>query len=120
MVRYWTTIPVNILLLLALVSVAHAQINYLSNATLVWQKFSSPVLQGNGVFLSPAGDLAVVVSRDATVRAFDPLTGKVAWVFTPSKKNLAAVESFSGAFFSTGVTTPYIAYSVNSGGQTQR
>lgn len=108
-------VPVTLLLTLA--SVSATQIAYLTNVTKVWEESTSSVQQGNGVFLSPNGDTAVVVSRDATVRAFDILTGNVTWTFPPPTSNS---ESFSGAFFITNSTTPYIAYSVVFGGGINR
>lgn len=108
-----------VLSLLAVTS-TRAQINYLSPdeisvSTPVWSQFTGGVGAGNGVFISPPGDLAVVVSSDASVRAFDPLLGTIKWSASPPD---TSSTSTSGAFFSYEGASPYIIYALVSGGST--
>ena len=93
--------------------VSSGQIKYLpkDKITTAWKEFTGGVDAGNGVFLSPDGNMAVVVSRDAFVRAFDAATGAQMWSFSPT----GISTSTSGAFFSLNGTTPYIAISVVTG-----
>lgn len=112
----WNKIATLALLALATaVSTTNAQIEYLDPAdiTQLWSQFATDGIdKGNGVFLSPSGDLAVVVSRNGAVSAFNPATGVPVWSFpTPS----ATSNSTSGAFFVSGAS-PYIAYCVKTGG----
>jgi hypothetical protein len=102
-------------ILAAVVSTTNAQITYLtpdeiaaSATTPVWSGSASAVGEGNGVYLSPDGALAVVVSTDATVKAFNSLDGTVVWTF-PAPTTTAT--SLGGAFFCYASTTPFVLYS---------
>jgi hypothetical protein len=91
-------------------------INYLpieNITTPVWTGFVSPVAEGNGVFLSPDGALAVVVSNDASVTAFDQATGNVTWVYRPAA---TTATTTGGAFFCYNAMVPYLIYSYTDGG----
>jgi hypothetical protein len=92
------------------------QITYLTVdqiTTPAWTGTASPVLAGNGVFLSPDGALAVVVSNDASVKAFDQLKGTEAWTYRPTS---TTATTNGGAFFSYSATVPYLIYSYTDGG----
>ena len=67
------------------------------------------VEQGNGAFISPSGGLLVVVGRDSSVRAINPINGEQVWAVDGGTTN-----SYGGAFFATYLTQPYILYSVVS------
>ena len=97
------------LLALAFVGSINAQITYLPVASVVaaWTGTASPVEEGNGVYISPDGALAVVVSKDASVKAFNSLDGTVLWTVAPPS---TTAQSFGGAFFCYGASQ-YIYYS---------
>jgi hypothetical protein len=76
----------------------------------LWTQAIGQVDKGNGAFLSPNGRLLVVVSSDATVRSFDPLTGDPGWMFAPPSPELSS--SFGGAFFCNHLGESYILISV--------
>jgi prepilin signal peptidase PulO-like enzyme (type II secretory pathway) len=91
------------LLAFAIVGSVDAQIMYLpfDSVTAAWTGTASPVEVGNGVYISPDGALAVVVSKDASVKAFNSLDGTVLWTAgAPS----ATAQSFGGAFFCYGAS----------------
>lgn len=87
--------------------VALARISYLTTATPAWTGTASPVGYGNGVYISPDGALAVVISRDASVKAFDSFDGTVVWT---TEAPTTAAQSFGGASFCYGASQ-YILYS---------
>jgi hypothetical protein len=91
------------LLAFAIVGGIDAQITYLPVASIApaWTGTASPVEAGNGVYLSPDGALAVVVSKDASVKAFNSLDGSVIWTATAPT---TTAQSFGGAFFCYGAT----------------
>jgi len=64
------------------------------------------VLEGNGAFLAPTGDLLAVVSR-ASVSAFNPQNGEQRWTHVPlsplSQTNGGIVFSYEGI-------SPYLVY----------
>ena len=99
-----------IFLAFAIIGSINAQISYLDTPVIAWTGVASPVDVGNGVYMSPDGALAVVVSRDATVVAFNSIDGTIVWsVLAPT----ATAQSFGGAFF---CASQYIIYSyVDSG-----
>ena len=96
------------LLAFSLVGTTSAQITYLPGTEItaaVWTNQAQPVEQGNGVYISPDGALAVVVSRDASVKAINSINGEDVWtVQAPT----ATAQSFGGAFF---CSSQYILYS---------
>ena len=89
------------LLAFAVVGIVHAQITYVPVPQSAWTGIVSPVLEGNGVYISPDGALAVVVSRDASVTAFNSLTGDIVW---QTLAQSAGSLSFGGAEFCYGTT----------------
>ena len=92
-------------------STTNAQITYLPGSSItapVWTADVSPVEQGNGVYISPDGAIAVVVSKDASVEAFDSFDGTNLWTV---KAPTSTAKSFGGAFFCYGAESPYILYS---------
>lgn len=98
------------LLAFATVGITNAQITYFPDATSItpaWTGTASAVLLGNGVYISPDGALAVVVSRDASVKAFSSLDGTEIWT---AAAPTATAQSFGGAFFCYGASQ-YIIYS---------
>jgi hypothetical protein len=96
----WTVrlLPVS-LLAFAVVGLIAAQITYLPGTEItapIWTTQASPVGQGNGVYISLDGALAVVVSRDASVKAINSIDGTDVWTAAvPS----STAQSFGGAFF---------------------
>jgi hypothetical protein len=96
------------LLALAIVGNVHAQITYVPTPQSAWTANVSPVLEGNGVYISPDGVLAVVVSRDTTVTAFNSIDGTTIW---QTKGGNIDAATFGGASFCYGAT-PYILISV--------
>jgi hypothetical protein len=95
---------------LGLLTLVGAQ--YLTPTAPLWQQGISQIDQGNGVFLSPDGKLLVVVSRDATVRSFNPVTGDPGWTFTPTDAEKS--NSFGGASFCNFNGQPYVLISVTT------
>ena len=96
------------LLAFSLVGTTSAQITYLPGTEItaaVWTNQAQPVEQGNGVYISPDGALAVVVSRDASVKAINSINGEDVWTIQPPT---ATAQSFGGAFF---CSSQYILYS---------
>lgn len=94
-----------ILLACAIVGNINAQITYLETPVIAWTGVASPVDVGNGVYISPDGALAVVVSKDASVVAFNSIDGTTVWnVAAPT----STAQSFGGAFF---CAAQYILYS---------
>jgi outer membrane protein assembly factor BamB len=104
----------NIVTLFAFVAVTNGQTTYLPIADIqaAWTGSAGPVGVGNGVFLSPNGDVAVVVSSDASATAFNPLDGTELWSYDPPS---ATANSTSGAFFCYSAPTPYLVYSFADG-----
>jgi len=92
-----------------------SQIEYLEQdaITVAWSyNTAGSVGAGNGAFTSPDGTMVVIVGSDGKVTALDAATGTMMWTYEPTQ----ASTSKSGAFFNTDAATPYIAYSVVSGG----
>jgi outer membrane protein assembly factor BamB len=73
---------------------------------MAWRVFTNPV------FLSPGGNVLVVVSSDGQVRALNPKDGEVLW----SYPSTPGATSSSGAFFSLNGPIPYVAYCITSAG----
>lgn len=96
------------LLVLAVVGSVHAQINYVPVPQSAWTAIVTPVLEGNGVYISPDGALAVVVSRDTTVTAFNSIDGTKIW---QSRGGSVDSATYGGASFCYGAT-PYVLISV--------
>ena len=105
----WTVrlLPVS-LLAFAVVGLIDAQITYLPGTEITgpaWTSRAQPVEQGNGVYISPDGAIAVVVSRDASVKAINSINGEDVWT---AQAPTATAKSFGGAFF---CSSQYILYS---------
>ena len=93
---------------LAVVGLIDAQITYLPGTEItapIWTSQASPVGRGNGVYISPDGALAVVVSRDASVKAINSIDGADVWTAAAPS---STAQSFGGAFF---CSSQYILYS---------
>jgi hypothetical protein len=77
---------------------------------IAWTAQAYDVSSGNGVFLSPDGNVLVVVSYDGSVRGFNPRDGAEKWKYSPDV--LQDTSSFGGAFFSNYQGQPYVLYSL--------
>jgi outer membrane protein assembly factor BamB len=104
-----TTI-ITLLLVVAWVGVANAQLTYIAGDQIMpdWTGSASPVGPGNGAFTSPDGSIVVVTSKDGSAKAFDTTSGTEAWTFTPPS---ATATSTSGVFFSYSAANPYLCFS---------
>jgi hypothetical protein len=77
-----------------------------------WRKTFNAIGEGNGVFLSPPGDMLVAVSRLGIVRAYDPADGGVLWTFSPPLIGGGSISCQSGITFVYTETLAYLAYMV--------
>ena len=91
--------------------ISTAQITYLPQPAVKWvASVNVAVDDGNGVFMSPISDIAVVVGSDASITAFNPYgDGTPTWSYKPTTTTPAT--STGGAFFSYSATVPYLIYS---------
>jgi outer membrane protein assembly factor BamB len=98
------------LLAVAWAGVATAQLTYIASDQIVpgWTGSANPVGPGNGAFTAPDGSMVVVISKDASVKAFDITTGTELWTFSAPT---ATATSTSGIFFSYGGASPYLCFS---------
>ena len=110
-----------ILVMASWAAVANAQdefFEYLEEPNMLWTGATtdsttegSGVREGNGVFMSPDGQLLVSTSFDATLRAFDPMTGAVKWTYTPNSLGFP-IACLSGVTFNYEGIRPYLIYAI--------
>jgi outer membrane protein assembly factor BamB len=90
-------------------------LEYLDDPVLLWTNFTSNNLfglgEGNGIFMSPDGKMLVSTSVDATVRAFDPLTGTIIWTYKPDSVGFP-IRCFGGLTFNYQAANPYMVYAI--------
>ena len=88
---------------------------YLNTPVVEWTNYTSPEnagpAEGNGLYLSPRGDLLVATSFDATVRAFDPHTGHIVWTYQPNSLGYP-MRCFGGVTFNMEAATPYLVVAI--------
>jgi outer membrane protein assembly factor BamB len=94
---------------------------YLAAPELAWSNVTTDsteagmgVVYGNGVYISPDNDMVVSTSFDATLRAFDPITGAVLWTYVPTPVG-TTIRCFGGVAFNYEGATPYLVYAVADG-----
>lgn len=78
----------------------------------VWSKTFNAIGEGNGVYLTPAQDKLIAVSRSGILRAYDPTNGDVLWTFSPPLMDGGSTSCQSGITFVEGSESTYLAYMV--------
>lgn len=78
----------------------------------IWRRTFNAVGEGNGVFLSPAEDRLVVVSRAGILRAYDPANGNDLWTFSPPLVDGRSFSCQSGITFVETSQSTYLAYMI--------
>jgi hypothetical protein len=109
------TLPGPTLFFVVLVSLfvrVYSSGEYLESALPVWTKEIGQISKGNGAFISPNGKVLVIISKDASAKGFDPITGNELWSYTPNGTSTSVVQSYGGAFFSEFASQSYLLYSV--------
>ena len=114
--------------LATLISITNAQppddefFSYLPTPTLLWSEFATSstngVQQGNGLYMSPDGQMLVATSFDGTVRAFEPQTGAILWTYQPDSIGLQ-YRCFSGVTFNYQADPKYLVYAIADGAQSR-
>jgi hypothetical protein len=61
--------------------------------------------------MSPDGNMLVSTSFDATVQAFDPLTGAIIWTYIPDSRGFP-IRCFGGLIFNYQAEDPYMVYAI--------
>jgi hypothetical protein len=86
-----------------------ADLDYLDEPVLLWTSGIGQVGPGNGAFISPDGQLLVLVASDTSIRGINPKTGVELWVNSD-----AGAVAVGGAFFAEylNTNTPYVIYAV--------
>jgi WD40 repeat protein len=96
-------------------AVAKGQLEYLDSPVLLWANFTSDdgfgLSEGNGLYMSPDGNMLVSASLDSTVRAFDPLTGAILWTYKPDSLGFP-IRCFGGLTFNYQAANPYMVYAI--------
>jgi outer membrane protein assembly factor BamB len=77
-----------------------------------WTATIGQVNKGNGAFMSPSGQVLVLVRQDAVVQAFQPKTGVELWTYTPADPGTS--NCFGGATFSSFDGQEYVLFSVTT------
>jgi outer membrane protein assembly factor BamB len=85
-------------------------IHYLASPNITWTSSISPLLKGNGIFLSPDDHILVSTSLDGTVNSFHPSTGAILWTHQPVPINNSLLSCHSGVTFSSNGS--FFIYSV--------
>jgi outer membrane protein assembly factor BamB len=95
------------------------QIRYREDPTPDWQKRIPSVRRGNGVFLSPSEDMAVISSSDGTVTAMTVDTGRKLWTYEPPTTQGEFFSCSSGITFVSTDILEYMTYSIVANEQSQ-
>ena len=78
----------------------------------IWSKTFNAIGEGNGVYLTPARDKLIAVSRTGILRAYDPANGDVLWTFSPPLMGGGSTSCQSGISFFDASSSTHLAYMV--------
>ena len=91
---------------------AQEQLVYNKEPRELWRQTFNAVGEGNGVFLTPAKDKLIAVSRAGILRAYNPTDGRVEWTYSPTLVTGGSVSCHSGITFVETLSSTYLAYMV--------
>ena len=77
-----------------------------------WRMTFNSIGEGNGLYLTPAKDKLIAVSRSGILRSFSPSDGSVQWTFSPPLISGGSVSCLGGLTFVETVASTYLAYMV--------
>ena len=86
------------------------EIIYHNEPRRAWTKTFNSIGEGNGVYLTPARDKLIAVSRAGILRAYDPASGDVLWTFSPPLMDGGSTICQSGVTFIEGASSTLLAY----------
>lgn len=110
-----TTMPLlqsSLLLLAALLGAAAGERQYLNPPEVAWTATGSEAKPGNGLFVSPDGDLLVGSFLDGSLIMYNPETGEKLGSYTPDVTSGATIRGFGGVTFAYTGSTKYLLYAV--------